>query len=387
MANVGIDGAITIPLMKSIGYKPHFAAAVEAIASTGGAIMPPVMGVVAFIMAEYTKAGYTAVCIAAALPAILYFVCIFFQVDFEAAKLGLRGLPREQLPSFKKTLKEGWQFLIPLILMVVLLMVVQYDPLESAAYAMVALVIVSWVRKETRLGLEKMLNALENGSMGVLSIVPICAFVGTIAGSVALTGLGINLSTILVQFSGGSLLVLAVLTGITIYLMGMGIGVIITYIMMAIIVAPAMVSMGVPVMVAHMFIFYMGCSMFFTPPNAPAVFVACSIAGSKLFQTGFTAMKLGIVCYLVPFIILYKPALLLMGKPIDIVLAVATSLLGAFFLAAGIEGYLFREANLWERILFIAGGLFFFIPGWSTAVIAFGILVLPLISQWKYRRT
>ncbi len=386
VANVGTTGAITIPMMKNIGYQPHFAAAVESVASTGGVVMPPVMGAVAFIMAEYTKMGYTAVCIAAILPAILYFICVFAQLDLEAAKLGLSGLPREQLPGLRATLKQGWPFLIPLLFLVVLLMVIQYDPLESIFYTILVLIIVSWFKKETRMGVNKILNGLENGTRSIFLVAPICAFVGILTGSVALTGLGVNLSVILVEFAAGSLIVLAVLAGLVVYLMGMGIGAIITYILLAIIVAPAMVKIGVPVMVAHMFIFYMGCSMFFTPPNCPAVFVASGIAGSKIFRTGFTAMRLGIICYLVPFVILYNPALILIGQPTEIVLSVTTSVLGVFSLAAGIEGYLFTESNWWQRVLFIGGGVCLFIPGWLSDVIGLALLALPVIAQWRKKQ-
>ncbi|MDP2643512.1 MAG: TRAP transporter fused permease subunit [Desulfobacterales bacterium] len=387
IANVGTTGAISIPLMKRIGYKPHFAAAVESISSTGGAIMPPMMGAVGFIMAEYTQMGYTAVCIAAVVPAILYFVCVFFQLDFESAKLGLRGLPRNELPLFTKTLKEGYLFFIPLIVLVVLLMILQYDPLESVTYSIIVLVLVSWLNKKERMGIKKIFNGLAEGTRGILLIGPVCAFVGTITGSVSLTGLGINLSSILVDFSGGSLILLALLSGVAIYFMGMGIGVIISYIILAIIVAPAMVNMGVPVMVAHMFIFYMGCSMFFTPPNCPVVFVAAGIAGSNIFKTGFAAMKLGIICYLIPFVILYNPALILMGKTSEIVLAVATSLLGAVSLAAGIEGYVVKKINWFDRVLFLGGGLCFFVPGWVTDVAGLAIIALPVIRQCKISKS
>lgn len=381
MANVGTTGVVTIPLMKSLGYKASFAGAVEAVASTGGAIMPPVMGAVAFIMADMTGAGYAAVAIAAIVPAVLYFLALFFQVDFEAAKGGLTGLPRAELPSLSKTLKEGWQFMIPLLILALLMMVLQYEPLESALYALGAVIVVSFLRKETRLTPVKLAASMEGGAEGLLSVLPICALAGVMMGTLELTGLAINIATLLKDISGGNLLILVIMAGVACYMMGMGISVIISYIVLAIVVAPAMVQLGVPVLVAHMFIFYMGCSTFITPPNAGAVFLASAIARAGLWETGWRAMRLGIVTYLVPFVIVYNPALILEGPPLEIVLAVATSMIGVYALAAGIEGYLLTRTKWWQTVLLLAGGTLLFIPGWATDVIGAVIVGVIVLSQ------
>ncbi len=384
-ANVGVTGAITIPLMKNLGYKNHFAAAVETVASSGGVLTPPVMAATAFVMSDMLRIPYGAICIAAIFPAVLYYICLYFQLDFEAAKLKLAGLPSDRIPSLSKTLKNGWQFMLPLILLAVLLMVFEYDALESIMYAMILVVVISWFRKETRMGPKSILNALAGGSRAIIMIAPICALVGIIMGSVSLTGLGLNLSVLLTDIAAGRLWLLAIMAGVAIYIMGMGIAILITYILMAILVAPAMVDLGVPMLAAHMFIFYMGVSMFFTPPLCPAVYVAASIAGSNMWRTAFQAMKLGIVCYLIPFVLIFKPALLLIGSPVNIVIAIITSILGAFFLAIGVEGYFLTDCKWWQRVLFLAAGISLFIPGWQTDVVGIGIVILLLLYQRKAR--
>lgn len=386
-ANVGVTGAVTIPMMKRLGYKPHFAAAVETIASTGGILTPPVMGAIAFVMADLTQTSYGAICIAALLPAALYYVCLYFQLDFEAARLKLAGLPRQEVPSARLTLMEGWPFLIPLVMLVILLMVLQHNPIESILYAIVAIVVISWFKKTTRMGLQKILNALAASGQAMMMIAPICAVVGIIMGSVSLTGLGINLSVVITEAAGSQLWTLAILAGVAIYLSGMGISILIIYIVFAILVAPAMVELGVPILAAHMFIFYAGASMFFTPPFCPSVYIAASMAGAPMWKTAFQAMKLGIVCYLIPFVLIFKPAILLIGSSSEIIIAIATSLIGALFLAVGVEGYFLRAVTWWQRILFFAGGICMFIPGWMTDVAGIVMAILPLLLQVKARKT
>lgn len=386
VANVGITGTITIPLMKSSGYRPEFAGAVETVASTGGAIMPPVMGAVAFIMADLSGLGYAKIATAAAIPAILYFWSLYSQVDFEAVKLGLAGLPREQLPSLPATLRQGWPFLLPLVLLVILLIGFQYDPIKAVIFSLVLLIGLSMLRPETRLSWSKAVNALQGASYGMLDMGVLCAVAGIIIGSVTLTGLGINLSRILIDFSGGSLLILTLLTAAACYVLGMGVSAVVSYVLLAALVVPAMIQAGTPDLVAHFFVFYMGLSTFITPPYAIAAFVAASIAGASAFRIGFQAMRLGIVCYLVPLVIVFNPVLMLLGSPGEIALASITAATGVYFLAAGIEGYLLRPASWWERILFLAGGVLMFIPGLSTDVPGLLLLVVGTGWQWLSRR-
>ncbi len=382
-ANVGVTGAVTIPLMKKMGYKSHFAAAVETIASTGGTITPPIMGAVAFIIAEYTGVSYGQVALAAVLPAILYFICLYFQLDFEAAKLQLSGLPRSELPSFKRTIIQYWPFLIPLLMIIVFLMILNWDPMETVLYGIIVVLVVSWFRKETRMGIRKILNSLAAASKSLINIVPVCGLAGIIMGSVSLTGLGVNISAVITEAAGNNLLLLTVLSLIVIYLSGMAISILVVYIVMAIIVTPAMVDLGVPVLAAHMFIFYAGASMFFTPPFCPAVFVASSMAGSNMWRTAFQSMKLGIVCYLIPIIIIFKPALILIGNAGDIAIAVLTAIVASFLIAIGVEGYFLDKVPWHQRILFAIGGLLLFTPDWTTDVIGIVLVIVPIILQLK----
>jgi TRAP transporter 4TM/12TM fusion protein len=381
-ANVGITGSISIPMMKSIGYKPHFAAAVEAVSSTGGLLMPPVMGAVAFILADFADLSYSYVALVATLPAILYFLAIFTQVDFEAAKTGLRGLPRQELPSLRTTLKEGWHFLVPLVLLVVLMMGRQYEPVPAALYAIGATVLVSLLRKETRLTPRRIADGLQNAAQITMEIVPLAALAGVITAAVAITGLGLRLAAMLTNIAGGNLLALALLAALASYVMGMGVSSIAGYILLAILVAPALVALDVPLIVAHLFIYYMTLSTFITPPLCPAVYVASGIARSPPFTTGFQAMRLGIVCYIVPFIFLYNPELLLIGTPVGIALAAVTAIVGVISLASGIEGWLLGRLNWLQRLMFFGAGLAMLVPEWTTDIIGIGIIAGAVLWHW-----
>lgn len=382
-ANVLITGTVTIPLMKSIGYKPSFAGAVEVVASSGGSIMPPVMGIVAFVMADLSGFGYAKIATVAIIPAILYFLAVYAQVDFEAVKLGMAGLPREQLPSLKATLKNGWQFLCPLVLFFILLVGLKYDPIQALIYSLLLLVGVSMIRPETRLNWAKVLTALQESTFSMIDLGVLCAVAGIMIGSITLTGLGLNLSRILLELSGGSLLILVLITAAACYAMGMGISMVVSYVLLAAMVVPAMIQAGVPALAAHFFILYMGVSTFFTPPYAIAAFAAAPLAGDSAFRIAFQAMRLGIVAYLVPIVIIFNPVLLLMGTPGEILYATATAAVGTYFLAAGIEGYLRRSMLWWHRVLSIGGGVLLFVPGSRTDVVGFLLIVLLLLLQGK----
>lgn len=383
-ANVGLTGVITIPLMKRAGYPAYFAGAVEAVASTGGALMPPVMGAVAFIMADLTGIGYGRIVTAAIIPAVLYFLALFFQVDFRAAKLGLAGLPKAELPSLGKVLKEGWQYFIPILLLLYVLMVLRYRPETAVLYSLAAVIVVSLFRRETRLTPRKVLGALESGSRMLVTVAPICTLIGIVVGSLSASGLGIKLGNIILDASGGNLVFLVLLAGVSCYILGMGVASIVSYIILALVVAPVMVQAGTPLLVAHMFIFYMGLSTFITPPNAGAVFQAMAIAraGANVWNTGYAAMRLGIVTYLVPFIFFFSPAFLLIGSPAEVAVAAVTGVIAVIVLAAGIEGYLFTKARWWQRILFLCGGILLFVPGLMTDIIGAAVLLVPVVTQW-----
>lgn len=385
-ANVAVTGTITIPLMKRTGYDPVFAGAVETVASTGGMLMPPIMGAVAFVMADMLKVSYFTIAQAAAIPAVLYFLALYAQVDLRAARDGLRGIPRRELPSFVASLKGGWEFVIPLSFLVFLLMGLRYPPEIAASYAIGGLVIATLFRKRTRLTLGRFIDALAESANAMLMVAPVVAVAGIMVAMLTMTGLGPKLAEGLVAIAGGSQLALFILAGLACYIAGMGISIIATYILLALLVVPALTSVGVPEMVSHFFIFYMGLSMFITPPYAPAAFVAAAISGASPYRTGFLAMRLGIVTFIVPFVLAYNPALILIGTPVEIVLATVTAIIGVLALAVGIEGYLFTRANWLQRVLAVGSGLTLIVPGLLTDSIGFGLLVVVVLWQWVSKK-
>ncbi|UCG66366.1 MAG: TRAP transporter fused permease subunit [Deltaproteobacteria bacterium] len=389
-ANIATTGSITIPLMKKTGYSPVFAGGVEAVASNGGQIMPPVMGAVAFLIAELLSMPYWSVCVAAFLPAALYFLAIFVQVHFEAVRLGLRGLPPEELPSFGKVFKEGWYYLIPVLLLVYLLAKLHLPVQHCGFYASMAamlIVIINWQRKkETRKGVKGLvvwfIACLETAARALLVPAVACASAGIIIGSLDSSGLGFRLSSILVDASGGSLFLLLVLTAIASFILGMGMTSIPCYLVLVILVAPALVHLGVVPIAAHLFVFYWGLISFLTPPVAVAAYVACGISGGHPMRTGFIAMRLGVVKYIVPFLFVYSPSLLLMGPIGKITIALITGIIGVTILSIGLEGFLLKPITVLERLLFIVGGSLALIPAdKSWEIMAAGITLS--IMSWE----
>lgn len=386
MAEIGVIGNFTIPLMKRIGYSPTFAAAAEATAACGGVIDPPVMGAVAFVMADFTGIGYGKIAVAAILPAILYYLSLYFQLDLRAASTGLVGLPKAELPRVREALKESWLLFIPVAVLIIWMMALNEEPTQSVYISLAVLIFLGLINRGNRLTPPKILKALEDAGKSMIDITPICGIAGIIVGSLTLTGLGINLSSILVTLSGGSLLMLSILTAIAIYIMGMGISAIASYILMAILVAPALIQMGVPTIVAHFFIFYIGVSTFITPPFAPAAYVAAAVAGAEPMRVGYVAMRLAVVAYLVPFISIYQPALLWQGTAFQIALAAVTGVLAIFALSVGFEGFCLARLVWSERALWLAGGLLLFFPKTTTIVPGLVLMGIGLWIQWRKRK-
>jgi TRAP transporter 4TM/12TM fusion protein len=368
-ANVVVTGTFTIPMMKRVGYKPHFAAAVEAVSSTGGLIAPPVMGVAAFLMAEFLGTSYTNVVIAAVLPAVLYFIGVFAQVDFEAAKQGLRGLPSKDSPPLRHTLKISWQLLFPLAVLIYFLLIARITPTTAGLYGIVATILASLWRRESRLGPRKLLFVLERTAESMLNIGVITAFVGIIIGCTYLTGLGLNLSVVLTSVAGGNVAVLLVLAAGTSILLGMGMPSVACYALLATLIGPALKELGVDLFGAHLFLLYFGAMSFITPPVAPAVIIAAGMAKSSYLRVGWQACRLGIVAYLAPFIFILNPVLLMRGGVVEIAFSFLTAAVGVVLLAAALEGYLFKRVNWLERVAFLIGGIALFIPGWKTDMI------------------
>ncbi len=374
VANTVGSGSVTIPIMKKIGYKPEFAAAVEAAASTGGQIMPPIMGAAAFLMAEMTNTPYSTIAVTAILPAVLYFAGIFLMVHFEAKKVGLVGLPKEELPNFFKLfLRKGYLFL-PIIVLVVL-MGRGFTPAYAACYAVLTSIVVSMFSKDTRMSPAAFVTALENGTRNTVGVALACAIAGIIVGIVTLTGLGQVLISALIAVSQNSKLLALFLTMVACIILGMGVPTTANYVIMATITAPIVMSMGVPMLAAHMFVFYFGIVADITPPVALAAYAGSAIAKSNPLKTGIQATKLAITAFIVPYIFAYSPSMLLIDTTVGEVIRIAiTSLIGMFGVSAGLEGYMFVKASWWERILLIAGGLLLIDPNVITDVIGIALI-------------
>lgn len=381
VANTVGSGSVTIPVMKKTGYKPEFAAAVEAAASTGGQIMPPIMGAAAFLMAEMTGLSYPTIAVAAILPAVLYFAGIFLMIHFEAKKLGLKGLPKESIPKFGKlVLKSGYLFL-PIVVLVVLM--TRFTASTAAIYAILTAIAVSMFKKETRLTPVKFADALAGGTKNTLGVAIACAVAGVIVGIVTLTGLGQVLINVIVSVSQNNLFFALVLTMISCIILGMGIPTTANYVIMATITAPILVKMGVGLLPAHMFVFYFGIIADITPPVALAAYAGSAIAKSDPLKTGLTATRLAITAFIVPYIFVLNPAMLLIDASIaEIILIVVTSLVGIFGLSAAMEGYMFSHMNVVERIIAVAGGLLLIYPGITTDVVGLILIGLAFVLQY-----
>ena len=361
VANVMMDGVFTIPMMKRIGYTATFAAAVEAVASIGGQIMPPIMAAAAFIMADFVGMPFRKVAAAAAIPAILYFFCVFVTVHFEARRLGLRRVPREEMPDLGATLRYDGYLLLPLVALIWYL----YQGFSEEMAALMAVgttFLVSFVRRRSALGPVRLLKAFESGARAGVTVAMAVAAAGLIIGCLFLSGIGMKFSYMLMTLSGGQLWLALIYTTFAAILLGLSLPTTAVYLTLAIIVAPGLVQMGVPKIAAHMFIFYMGVTSDLTPPTCLSPFAAAAIAGSPPMATAWQAMRLGAVLFIVPFMFVYSPELLLIGSWPDILLASARAVVGIFCLAAGLQGWLRGRASPLDRALLIAAAILFVVP-------------------------
>ncbi|MDA8224110.1 TRAP transporter permease [Desulfosporosinus sp.] len=380
VANVATTGAFTIPLMKSVGYKPHFAGAVEAVASTGGQLMPPVMGAAAFIMAEFLNIPYKDIMIAALIPAFLYYLAVFAMVHLEAVKTGLVGVSRDKLPIMKVVLKERGHLVLPLIAIVYLLMK-GVTPTFAAFYGILVAIGASFLRKTTRMSWRGLLMALEMGAKGSVSVAIATAVVGFIVGVSSLTSLGITLGDNMIAFAHGNLFATLVLTMITAIILGMGMPTTAVYIVGATIAAPALLKLGIAPLAAHMFVFYFGNISNVTPPVALAAFTGAGIAGSSPSQTGWTAARLATAGFLIPFIWIYSPALIAQGSIGEVLWALVTATVGVITLACAVQGYMLKATNVIQRILLFVAAFGLIKPGLITDTL--GILVLIVVFFWQ----
>ena len=391
VANVATTGVITIPLMKKMGYNPQLAGAIEAVASTGGQLMPPIMGAAAFIIAEYTGIPYPKVAIAALFPAILFYIGVFVQVDLEAGKAKIIGLPRDQLPSMRGTLRESYLFVIPLAVLVYTLFILYLSPGKAALAGVLSILLISFIRRETRFHSAWVLEALEKTGRGLLELAVIVALAGFIIGVINFSGLGFIFPLILGRLAGANVCLLLLIIALTCIILGMGMPTVAVYILLGVLMGPALIELGIPVLAAHLFILYFGTLSMVTPPICLAAFAGAALAGSDSMRTGMTAMRVGILAYPVPFLFVFFPVLLLKGSPGEIALAAITAMAGSYMIGCAAVGYLFRALNSPVRVLLALAGIGLLIPA-SGQYYTFGLfsdiigacLALPVLL-WECR--
>jgi TRAP transporter 4TM/12TM fusion protein len=432
VANVMVDGWLTIPLMKKTGFRAPFAAAIEATASTGGQIMPPVMGAAAFVMAEFLQIPYVKVALYALIPAVLYYVALFFSIHFEALRTGLRGIPKDELPSLREVVLRRGHLFLPVVIILVL-MAFSFTATFAAFWATLSVIALFWMRTEgqwsrygigaslfmaiaivlaiatgltgDRVGLtgflaaaavivlgwimpgsraeaQRFVDALEDGAKNTLSVAAACACAGIVIGVIALTGLGIRFTSIVLAVAGESLIPALVLTMVAGIMLGMGMPTTPAYIVQAALLIPALIKLGVVPVAAHLFVLYFACLSAITPPVALAVYAAAGIGKAPLWQSGWEAVRVAAAGFIIPFMFVYGPGLVLHGSPGEIALAVPTAVAGSIFLAAGLMGYLFKPATWWERAFLLGAAVLLIDPGIDTDLLGLGCFAVATVSQY-----
>ena len=386
VANTVGSGSVTIPLMKKTGYKPEFAAAAEASASTGGQIMPPIMGAAAFLMADYVGVPYSNIMVRAILPAVLYFAGIFIAVHLEAKKEGLRGLSKEELPKLKPLLKQVY-LLLPLVLLIYLVSTSQSSIQYAAAIAIVACILVGLINKENRITPAKIWEALAAGGQGMITVAAACGVAGIIAGTITMTGLANMIINGIVALAGNQTIIALFLTMICCIVLGMGVPTTANYCIMAATCAPILVRMGVPQIAAHFFVFYFGIVADLTPPVALAAYAGAAIAQANPMKTALTATKLAIGAFIVPYVFALNPAMLFVETTIgEVILICITSLVGIFAVSSALQGYFLHHMPWYQRILSAIGGLLLIYPGIVTDSIGLGLVAVVAVAQFLTRK-
>ncbi len=381
VANVVTTGTFTIPLMKRSGYSAVVAGAIEAVASTGGQIMPPIMGAAAFIMSEFTEIPYITIAKSALIPALLFFFAVYLMVDNQAKKQGLTGLTKEELPGIATTLAWGGHLFIPIIVLV-LMLVWAYSPMKSVFWGIVLTVVIGMARKSTRVHPWRLVEALELGARNAVTIATACASAGIIVGVISLTGLGLKFSDSLVSLSGGNILFALIFTMIASLILGCGMPTTAAYVVLASLAAPVLIQLGVQVLAAHLFILYFGCISTITPPVALSSYAGAGLAGADPTKVGNTAFKFGLVAYIIPYLLVYGPSLMMQGGPVRIITSVITACLGVIAFTAGIQGYFRRRCRLWERAVLLLSGFCLIYPGLQTDFLG----ALILLAIWCYQK-
>jgi TRAP transporter 4TM/12TM fusion protein len=390
LTNVMTTGSMTIPAMIKTGYDPKYAAAIEACSSTGATIMPPIMGAAAFIMATFIGVPYATIIFAALIPAILYYWGIYVQIDCYARRKGMKGVVEDgtPVPSLWKTIKEGWYFIFAFVLLCYLLIVLRYEA-WAPYFTSVALLLLACIRKETRLNKQRLLDLIQEIGETLSGLIATIAGVGLILGALSITGIALAFSRELVALVGNNALLILIAGALTSFILGMGMTATACYIFLSVVMAPAIVTMGFNVLATHLFIFYWGMISYITPPLALAVFGACGISKSDPWKTGWLAVRMGIVAYLIPFFFIYDPSLIGQGPILNVLYTAITALIGVWLLSSGLEGYISKAGtvhNWWIRILVIAGGFLMFMPGWITDLAGVALAVLAFIIVRKQNR-
>ena len=394
VANVSAVGVVTIPLMIRSGFPPQIAAAIEAVGSTGGQLMPPVMGAAAFLMAEVLQVPYVQVMIAAIIPALLYYLALFFAVDVEAAKRGIRGEPRERLPHALEVLKAGWYFPLPFVLLVYALVEWNWQAEHAALLASAALVVLSLAfgYKGRRVPLRDVIHAAVSTGGAVVDLILICAVAGMFIGILNITGLAFGMTLQLLAITGQSLPGMLFVTAVMAILLGLGLPTVGVYIIMATLIAPALVKVGVTPMAAHMFLLYFGVMSMVTPPVALSAFAAANIAGADVDKTGWTATRIGWAAYIVPFLFAVSPSLLMSGNPVTIAWAVFTAGVGIWLGTIGVVGFFYRPLGVAARALFVLAGVLALIPAdmfreaWITDIAGLGLGAFLILRELRLRK-
>lgn len=381
VANVVGTGSVTIPLMKSIGYRREFAGAVEACASTGGQLMPPIMGAAAFVMTEFLNVPYIQIAIAAAIPAIFYFTGVYISVHLEAKRTGLHGMPKESLPDWRILLKKRWTLALPIVAIVAFL-TYGFTPMLAALLGLLTIIVVSFLHAETRMSPKDFIQGLEDGARSALPVAVACATAGIIVGVITLSGLGLKLAGGIVALAGGSVYLTLIFTMISSLILGMGVPTTANYIIQSTISAPALIQVGIPPLAAHLFVFYFGIIADITPPVALAAFAASGIAKSDPFRTGFEAFKLGYGAYIVPYVFVMFPSLLFINFSLpSFAEGLLTTFLGIFAIGACTTGFFRRPCIWWERVLLLAAGLALVSPRMEWEIAGAAVLALLYFRQ------
>lgn len=380
IANVATTGTLTIPLMKKVGYRPAFAASVEAAASTGGQLMPPIMGAGAFIMSEFTQIPYLVIIGSAAIPALLYYFSLYMSVHFEALRTGMQGLPEEDIPRMKDVARQGWIYIVPLLALVVTL-VLGYSPGRAAFIGMALLIVAAMARASTRMKVKDFWAAFEDAGEGAVSIAAACACAGIIVGAVSMTGLGVKFSAIIGTMAEGNIVAALILTAFACIILGMALPTTANYIVQASVTAPALMALGIPVLPAHLFVFYFGVFADITPPVALAAYTAAGIANADPMKTGLLASRNVMIGYLIPFLFVFYPALLGQGPVLGVVLITASALFGVIAMCAAWTNYLHRKCIALERVLLIVSAVMLVYPEHFTDLLGLLMLITLYLNQ------